>query len=126
MAFVSQVIEDSHRNYVIKVTGTPVDSAALLVDVSALAIPCARVTLMEVHYDIGTADTVALLWDANTDVTILTMNPGPGQSICFDKTGGIPNNAGAGVTGDVLITSTGAAPYFFQLRFKKDAPVIPL
>lgn len=126
MAFLTQVLEDSHRNYVVKVTGTPVDSAALLVDVSALAIPCQKVTLMEVWYDVGTADTVTLLWDASTDVAIATLNPGPGQSLCFKEIGGISNNAGAGVTGDVLLTTTGAAPYFMVLHFKKDVPAIPL
>jgi hypothetical protein len=126
MAFVTQVIEDSHRNYVIKVVGTPVDTAALLVDVSALAIPCAAVKLWEVSYDVGAASSVQLLWDATSDAALLTLSEGPGQTLCFRDIGGINNNAGAGKTGDVLITSAGTAQYNMVLWFVKKSPVIPL
>lgn len=126
MAFTTQVIEDSHRNYIIKVTGTPTDTAALLVDVSALAIPCDAVKLWEVSYDVGTGSVVTLLWDATADVTIMTLSEGPGQTLCFRQIGGINNNAGAGKNGDVLLTTTGTAAYTLVLWFVKKSPVIPL
>lgn len=121
-----QVLEDSHRNYIIKVTGAAAEAAALLVDVSTLNPPCATVRLDEIAYDIGTASTVELLWDATSDVSIGTFSDGPGQTLCFKKFGGIPNNAGAGKTGDVLITKVGTTAYFMTLWFVKQDPVIPL
>lgn len=121
-----QVLEDSHRNYIIKVTGAAAEAAALLVDVSALAIPCTTVRLDRVYYDISPASTVELLWDATTDVSIGTFSEGPGQTLCFTDFGGIANNAGAGITGDVLITKVGTSAYFMVLWFVKQDPRIPL
>jgi hypothetical protein len=120
-----QVIEDSFRNYIIKVTGAAAEAAALLVDVSALNPACDAVTLLEVQYDIAPASTVELLWDATSDVSIGTFSEGPGQTMCFRAFGGIPNNSGAGKTGDVMITKVGTTGYSMILWFKKDNPAIP-
>lgn len=126
MAFVTQVLEDGARNYVIKVTGTAPDAAVLLVDVSTLSKDptylrdCVRVRLDEVKYDIATGTTVQLLWDATTDVVLMNLSEGPGQSLCFRDAGGINNPmVAAGSTGDVMITSTGAAVYSLVLYFTK-------
>ena len=119
MANVIQVLEDSARNYVIKITGTAPDVAALIVDVSALATPCTRVKLVEAQYDIGTGTVATLLWDATTDVTLITMTEGPGQTLCWQHLGGINNPNAAGSTGDVLLTTTGTAVYTLTLWFVK-------
>lgn len=119
MASVIQVLEDSARNYVIKVTGTGAVAAELIVDVSALATPCPRVKLWSVAYDIGVGTVATLLWDATTDVTIVTLSEGPGQTLDFKKIGGINNTNAAGFTGDVLLTTTGAGQYTLVLWFVK-------
>lgn len=118
MAFVSQVLQDGARNYIIKVTGTGTDAAALLVDVSAMAPPATRVVLQKVIYDVEVGGQVLLLWDATTDTNLLYLNAGNGQTMCFEDIGGLTNDAGTGVTGDVLITST-AHDYSLILWFKK-------
>lgn len=120
-----QVLEDGFRNYIIKVTGTGSDSTALIVDVSALSPPCSRVRLDKITYDVGGASTssVTLLWDATADVTMLTVTPGSGQTMCFKKIGGLPNNAGTGITGDVLLTSTADTPYTLVLWFVKNGVI---
>lgn len=119
MANVIQVLEDSARNYVIKITGTAPDVTALIVDVSALATPCVRVRLNEIQYDVGPGTTATLLWDATTDVTLITLTEGPGQTLCFRHLGGINNPNAAGSTGDVLLTTTGTAIYTIVAWFVK-------
>ena len=126
MAFNTTIIEEGHSNYIIQVAGDPVDAAAVLVDVSALNPPCAGVRLMRATYDCGPGVEVVLSYDGATG-EFLNMSEGSGQTMCYKKIGGIPNRV-VGGSGDVLITSAGAAPasYSMTLHFKKQAPVIPL
>lgn len=113
-AVTSQTIFDGERMAVMKFTnisdGTG-ESAVVKVDVSALAADslgqaCDGVTIERVHYSIG-GMSVSVLWDATADVPALIL--APGQST-FDFTKiQIPNNSGAGKTGDILFTTNGAA-----------------
>jgi hypothetical protein len=113
-AVTSQTIFDGERMAVMKFTnisdGTG-ETAVVKVDVSALASssfqrPCDGVTIERVHYSIG-GMTVSVLWDATTDVPALVL--APGQST-FDFTKiQVPNDAGAGKTGDICFTTIGAA-----------------
>lgn len=126
MAFTSQVILDNFRNYVVNVTGTAADASpgALLVDPSTLDPPCQNLRLKRVTYDISTAGSVQLVWDATTDVPFLNLSSGPGQGMDFCKFGGIPNNAGTGKTGSVLLIGTGVGLlYTLVLEFVKSDPV---
>ena len=106
-AVTTQTIVDGPRNAVVKLTsvsdGTG-ESAVLKVDVSALAGAPARVSIDRVRYSVA-GMAAQLLWDADADVTALVLQ-GDG---CMDFTGfgGLPNNAGAGVTGDIRLTTSG-------------------
>lgn len=106
-AVSSQTLIDGAKNTVMKFTnlsdGTG-ESAVTKVDVSALAGAPSLVRVMKVHYSV-TGMVATLLWDADTDVRILDLN-GDG---CFDFTrfGGLYNNAGTGVNGDIKLTTTG-------------------
>jgi len=111
-AVTSQKIVDGQKNVVYALTnlsdGTG-ESAVLKVDVSGLSAGprgavCAGVRILRVHYSVFGMN-VSLLWDADTDVKALVLQ-GDG---CLDFTefGGIPNNAGAGKTGDLLLTTAG-------------------
>lgn len=110
----SQTIIDGARRAVMKFTnlsdGTG-EAAVLKVDVSALsALPgvgtCTGVKIRSVKYDIF-GMSVSILWDATTDVPALVLS-GYGEQD-FKKTGIIPNNAGAGKTGDIMFTTNGAS-----------------
>jgi hypothetical protein len=125
MAFTTQVIEDGFRNYIIKVDGPGSDVLATLVDVSTLNPPCSRVRLYKMTYSFDPAGTAELFWDATTDVTILNVFGSNDADMCFSDFGGIPNNAGAGVTGDVLLT-TSAHAFSMILHFVKSDPVNPM
>lgn len=108
-AVSSQTIIDGARNVVMKFTnlsdGTG-ESAVLKVDVSALSGAPSAVDIRRVHYNVN-GMVVTMLWDATTDVRILELS-GYG-TLDFSDFGGLPNNAGTGVTGDILFTTTGAA-----------------
>lgn len=104
MAIV-QVLEQGPRNLVLNVI-TEADAAFLLVDVSALDPACVEVRLDRVTYDAPPAGLATLAWDATAAVNFLSLSEGNGQTQCYKKIGGIWNNAGAGKTGDVLLTAT--------------------
>jgi hypothetical protein len=106
-AVSSQTIIDGVRNVVMKFTNTSDgtgESAVTKVDVSALQSAPAKVRIDRIHYSVA-GMVVRLLWDADTDVTIVDLQ-GDG---CLDATcfGGLPNNGGAGVTGDIKLTTVG-------------------
>jgi hypothetical protein len=52
---------------------------------------------------------VDVLWDATTDVLCESVPADVLYKMCYDEFGGLPNNAGAGKTGDVLFSTVGAA-----------------
>lgn len=100
-------ILDNDRNVVMKFTNTSDgtgESAVTKVDVSALNGAPSFVKLNRVRYSVA-GMVVRLLWDATADVTILDLQ-GDGF-LDFSGFGGIPNNAGAGVTGDIQLTTIG-------------------
>lgn len=103
----SQTILDGPKNVVMKLTNTSDgtgESAVLKVDVSALIGAPSKVKINRIRYSVA-GMVVRLLWDATTDVTIVDLQ-GDGCLDC-ECFGGLPNNAGAGVTGDILLTTIG-------------------
>jgi hypothetical protein len=123
----SQTILDGTRNCVMSFTNLSDgggESAVLKVDVSALAVgpngaACTGVTIWKVKYDIF-GMSVSILWDADTDVRALILS-GFGEQD-YSKVSGIPNNAGAGKTGDILFTTNGASSgdtYSIELHMLK-------
>lgn len=106
-AVSSQTLIDGPRNVTMKFTnlsdGTG-ESAVLKVDVSALSGSPSRVRIKKVHYSVA-GMVLTMLWDATTDVRIMDLQ-GDGW-FCCNEFGGLYNNAGAGVTGDILFTTTG-------------------
>lgn len=128
-AVTSQTILDGDRNAVLKFTnisdGTG-ESAVLKVDVATLTREtgtgraCTGVKISAVRYDIF-GMSVSILWDATADVPALIL-AGFGKQD-FRKVGFIPNNAGAGKTGNILFTTIGATAgdtYSIELHMIKD------
>lgn len=113
-----QVLEEGPRNLVLNVLSNAIETVTI-VDVSALDPPCAEVRLDRITYDAAPTALARLSWDATTDVPFLTVSEGNGQTGCFKKIGGITNNAGAGVTGDVLLENTVAVAVHMVLHFVK-------
>jgi hypothetical protein len=122
-AVTSQILVDGERNAVMKFTnisdGTG-EAAVLKVDVSTLVGAPSSVKITQVEYDIFGMQ-VAILWDATTDVPALVLGQGQ-QRFDFTNAGGLINNGGAGVTGDILFTTIGASAndtYSIVLHMKK-------
>lgn len=120
-AAVTQILEDSERNFVIHITGTATDATVITIDISALAantrhgVPV-RLRLDKLKYT--TNALITLAWDATANVTFLNLPVGQ-EDWNFKPEGGINNNAGTGVTGDVLITPTNTTDFDMTLWFTK-------
>ena len=112
----SQTIQDSQRKAVLKFTnisdGTG-ESAVVKVDVSTLATnfagqACTSVTVAKIWWQcVGMG--VELLFDATTDMLIIGLSPDSNGFHDYSPFTGIPNNAGAGKTGDIAFTTIGAS-----------------
>tara|TARA_Y100000296_G_C5014032_1_gene176561 strand:+ start:129 stop:527 length:399 start_codon:yes stop_codon:yes gene_type:complete len=112
-AVTSQTLVDNDRIAVMKFTNISDgsgESAVAKVDVSALnshsrsSTACSRVHVLRIWYmTIGMQ--VQLFWNATTNV-ILGEFEGDGVKD-FRSFGGIKNNAGSGINGDVLFTTRG-------------------
>jgi len=117
MAVVLHEIKDSDFEYVLKATTTGTNSAASLLDVSAAegAATDPRVSIVGVAWSL--AAQTDILWDATTNVVALSLN-GSGKMGFADGMPAIPNNAGSGVTGDVLVTN-GTSVGTIIIKFSK-------
>lgn len=107
----TQIINDGPRNVVMKfnIVGTAVELAdALLVDVSTLSGAPNEVKVMAVDAALE-GFGAELIWDATANVRILDIPAGQDFDQCYRRYGGLPNDAGAGKTGDILISTSGAA-----------------
>jgi len=116
-AVTSQTIEDGGKNLVMKFTnisdGTG-ESAVAKIDVSALdsnpstGASCSRVVLQRIWFsNIGMG--FKLYWNATTNVFICQAPKDWTDTWDFTDSSitlpGIPNNAGGGVNGDLLLTT---------------------
>jgi len=116
-AVTSQTIEDGGKNLVMKFTnisdGTG-ESAVAKIDVSALnsepstGSSCSRVVLQRIWFsNIGMG--FKLYWNATTNMFICQAPKDWSDTWDFTDSSitlpGIPNNAGSGVNGDLLITT---------------------
>ena len=111
-AVTSQTILDGERLFIAKFTnfsdGTG-ETNVIKIDVSTLnpnsfGLACNGVKLNKIY---GTTHgmEVQILWDATTDVFAWQIPQNSNYLMDFSSFGGIPNNAGAGKTGDVLFTT---------------------
>ena len=119
-AVTSQTIIDTDKRAVIKLTnisdGTG-ESSVKKVDVSALnarsvdSASCSRVTIDQVWYDVGGL-RAALEFDATSNVVGLVLGGSAAAGNVsghwdYRSCGGIKNNAGSGITGDIDLTTHG-------------------
>lgn len=115
-AVTTQVILDGERLYIAKFTnisdGTG-EAAALKIDVSTLArnaynLQCNGVKIIKLLAQTAGMG-VNILWDATTDQICETIPQDVIYRMKYDDFGGLTNNAGTGVTGDVLFSTVGAS-----------------
>lgn len=117
-----QTINDGPRNLVIVVTGTGAEANTMIVDVSTLDPPCTTVSLASILYSLDPSAKMQLIWEDTSGTTVAWNLYGSAGIIApFLWTAGIPNNGGAGVTGNVLLNGgTASTDYSIYLEFKKN------
>ncbi len=106
-AVTTQVLIDGEKSLVVKFTNVSDGTGESAVTKVAAATYGTNLKINRIHFaTFGMA--VHVLWDATADVLAWTVNAD--DSGCFDFTrfGGIQNNAGAGVTGNIQFTTVGA------------------
>ena len=129
-AVTSQTIVDGAKTAVLKFTNVSDgsgESAVKKVDVSALASTqdgqaCTGATIEKIWWQCN-GMKVQLLFDASSNVFCIEL--GENQSGYHDHStfGGLPNNAGSGVTGDILFTTVGHSSndtYTVVLQVRKE------
>ena len=113
-AVTSQTIIDVGKHAVLKFTnisdGTG-ESAVTKVDVSALATSvdgdaCTSVTIEKLWWQCN-GMKVRILFDATTDQFCIELGENQSGHHDYASFGGLTNNAGSGVTGDVQFTTVG-------------------
>jgi hypothetical protein len=110
-AVATQILFESASDIVIKCTnvsdGTG-ESAVTKVDVSALTPATAEVSIDKIIYATD-GMAVRILWDASSDVVAWLVPQNQHGVFDFTKIapGGLLNNAGSGVTGDIQFTTVG-------------------
>lgn len=126
-AVTTQIIHDGRRNVVMKFTnvsdGTG-EADVNKVDVSTLSGAPTRVAIERLHYSTQ-GMSVRIEWDATTDVPVWLCPTDSDGTFDFSHFGGIINDGGAGVTGDVFFTTVGHSAgdtYTIILEMRKDLP----
>jgi hypothetical protein len=109
-SIATQVLEDGRRNTVIKWTivgdGSGDETATVIFDASAYKTASTANKLWEIEFSTVGASAI-LYWDATTDIPLLSIPANHSEKMCFGAFGGIINNAGTGITGDIVITTSG-------------------
>ena len=118
MAVVLQTLVDSDFEHVVKITTTGTNSAATVVDASGLVGHDSGPKLSIVACQWSVGSQTYLLFDATSNVVALSLN-GNGAYNTSQSLQTIKNNAGSGVTGDVLLTNSSASVGFIILKLKK-------
>jgi len=125
MAVTVDKILDGERNAVFRLTGDgDAEAAVIKVDFSTLfsskVFPLRDLRIMKIQGGVSGV-VINLLWDATTDVLAETIGPDQDVDRDYYNIGGIPNNAGAGKTGDILLTTAGGvgSAYSLLLTLKK-------
>ena len=102
------------------------ESAVKKIDVSALSTnqqgqACTRVTIDEIWWQCN-GMKVQVLFDASTDLLCIELGENQSGHHDYSSFGGLTNNAGSGVTGDIMFTTVGhssADTYTITMRVRK-------
>jgi len=126
-AVTTQVLADTPARLILKFTnisdgvGESAAAKVALATYTTTAYPITKFTIEKVVFStIGMG--VDILWDATTDVLALTVPADQTGVMDFSEFGGIPNNAGAGVTQTINFTTvaaTAADRYTIILSLRK-------
>ena len=120
MAVVLQTLVDSDFELVVKVTTAVTTSTTSIADASELAGAGTdpRLSISGLSWSGDKDVPVQILWDATSNVVAFNCNGSGKYGNGFDGGPAIANNAGSGVTGDVLVTH-GTSIGTLVVKFRK-------
>lgn len=108
-AVTSQTLFDGTKRAILKFTNisdSTGESTVKKVDVSALVDAPSKVAINKIWF-VTDGMAVQMLWDATANVLAYAIASDQNGFLDFSSFGGIKNNAGTGVTGDLLFTTVG-------------------
>ena len=118
MAVSAVTLKDTDFETVVKVTTTGTNTNASIVDASALEGAESDPRLAIVACQWTTGNQTNILFDATSNVVALSLNGNGAYNVGSQQMPSILNNAGSGVTGDILLTngSTSVGTIWLKLR----------
>ena len=119
MAVSAVIISDKDFETVVKVTTTGTNSAASIVDASALEGAASNPRLAIVACQWTTGSQTNILFDASSNDVALSLNGNGAYNTGGQAMPSIPNPASTGVTGDILLTNGSASVGTIWLKLRK-------
>lgn len=120
MAVVAQIIQDGAKNHIVKLTIAGANAAAQVVTEATVSgasgAGIRNFSIYKIEWSL-TGAPATLSWDATADVVIADLSAGWGE---LEFTPTLPNNAGAGKTGNIqLDNAAGVTSGYIILHVKK-------
>ena len=119
MAVSAVTLKDTDYETVVKVTTTGTNTNASIVDASALEGAESNPRLAIVACQWTTGSQTNILFDASSNVVALSLNGNGTYNVGSQQMPSIPNNAGGGITGDILLTNGSASVGTIWLKLRK-------
>ena len=119
MAVSAVTLKDTDYETVVKVTTTGTNSNQSIVDASALSGADSNPRLAIVACQWTTGSQTNILFDASSNVVALSLNGNGAYNMGSQQMPSIPNNAGGGITGDILLTNSSASVGTIWLKLRK-------
>ena len=119
MAVSAVTLKDTDYETVVKVTTTGTNTNASIVDASALEGAESNPRLAIVACQWTTGSQTNILFDASSNVVALSLNGNGSYNVGAQQMPSIPNNAGSGITGDILLTNSSASVGTIWLKLRK-------
>ena len=119
MAVDAVILSDKSFETVVKVTTTGTNSAASIVDASALEGAASNPRLSIVACQWTTGSQTNILFDASSNDVALSLNGNGAYNTGAQSMPSIPNPASSGVTGDILLTNGSASVGTIWLKLRK-------
>ena len=119
MAVSAVTLKDTDFETVVKVTTTGTNTNASIVDASALEGAESNPRLAIVACQWTTGNQTNILFDATSNVVALSLNGNGTYNVGSQQMPSILNNAGSGVTGDILLTNSSASVGTIWLKLRK-------
>ena len=119
MAVSAVTLKDTDFETVVKVTTTGTNTNQSIVDASALEGAESNPRLAIVACQWTTGSQTNILFDATSNVVALSLNGNGAYNVGSQQMPSILNNAGTGVTGDILLTNGSASVGTVWLKLRK-------